>query len=59
MSTNHHRVEAWSRSAGVYVDWGREQRLYQDVQKKRGVAKGDGREGDQARSSWYHGTWTG
>eukprot|EP00959_Pyramimonas_sp_CCMP1952_P431345 9033945-Pyramimonas_sp.AAC.1 len=58
MNTSNHRVEAWSRSAGVYVDWERKQRLCQDAQRKREVAKGDGRE-DQARSSGYYGTWTG
>eukprot|EP00959_Pyramimonas_sp_CCMP1952_P374396 7840802-Pyramimonas_sp.AAC.1 len=39
MSTNNHHVEAWPRSAGVYVDWDREQRLYQDAQRKREVAE--------------------
>eukprot|EP00959_Pyramimonas_sp_CCMP1952_P402226 8428808-Pyramimonas_sp.AAC.1 len=59
MSTNNYHVEAWSRNAGVYMDWEREQKLYQDVQRRREVAKGDGRDGDLARSSGYHDTWTG
>ncbi len=59
MKASNYQVDRWPSSAGVYVDWEREQKLYQEVQRKREVAKGDGREGDQARSSGYHDTWTG
>eukprot|EP00959_Pyramimonas_sp_CCMP1952_P341874 7161459-Pyramimonas_sp.AAC.1 len=39
MSANNYRVDRWPSSAGVYADWDREQKLHQEVQKKRGVAK--------------------
>eukprot|EP00959_Pyramimonas_sp_CCMP1952_P277749 5805918-Pyramimonas_sp.AAC.1 len=59
MKANNYRVDRWPSSAGVYVDWGREQKLDQKVQKNREVAKGDGRDGDQARSSGCRDAWTG
>eukprot|EP00959_Pyramimonas_sp_CCMP1952_P141185 2954999-Pyramimonas_sp.AAC.1 len=59
MDTSNHHVEAWSRNTGGYVGWDREKALYQDVQRKREVAEGDGRGEDQARSSGYNDNWTG
>eukprot|EP00959_Pyramimonas_sp_CCMP1952_P250661 5239380-Pyramimonas_sp.AAC.1 len=59
MTASNYRVDRWSSSAGVYVDRGREQKLRQEVQRKREVAKGDGRDGGQARSSGYHDAWIG
>ncbi|CAK0910615.1 unnamed protein product [Prorocentrum cordatum] len=53
MARGRYVVGTWPRNAGAHVDWGREDALHQEFQRKRGAAKGEGRGVGPARSSGH------
>ena len=58
MARSRYDVGAWSRNAGVYIDWDRENALHREVHRKREVAKGEGRGDGPSRSYRPTDNWT-
>mgnify|MGYP005696305787 CR=1 FL=1 len=52
---HNHDVKRWSRGMGIRIDWERENRLFQEFQRKREVGKGKGdapSHGSGSTESW-------